>query len=67
MHKESVKVYRNVQAVINEKNDRQRESLDGGNQNVMSSVAKVKAWAIVSTIVGGANLVLMVLKILGII
>lgn len=66
MHKESVKVYRNVQAVINEKNDKQREGLDNGNQNVMSSVAKVKVWAIISTILGGANLVLAILKILGI-
>ncbi len=63
MHKESVKVYRNVQAVINEKNDKQREGLDSGNQNVMSSVAKVKAWAIISTIIGGANLVLIILKL----
>ena len=66
MHKESVKVYRNVQAVINEKNDKQVENMESGNQALSSSLTKVKVWAIISTIVGGANLVLMILKIFGI-
>ena len=66
MHKESVKVYRNVQAVINEKNDKQRENLDSNSQNVASSIAKVKIWAIIATILAGADLIVTILDAFGI-
>ncbi len=62
MHKESVKVYRNVQAVINEKEDKRREGVDGGLDNVDRSVKRVKAVAVLSLIVGLINLAITVLS-----
>jgi len=62
MHKESVKVYRNVQAVINEKEDKRREGVDGGLDNVDRSVKRVKAVAVLSLIVGLMNLAITVLS-----
>ena len=64
MHKESVKVYRNVQAVINEKIDIQTESLEMKVKKNASLIGQVKVVAVISAILGGINLALIVLQIL---
>ena len=66
MHKESVKVYRNVQAVINEKTDRQTDGLDGKVKDNAAKIAQVKVIAIVAAALSGLGLVYQVLNILGI-
>ena len=66
MHKESVKVYRNVQAVINEKTDRQTDGLDGRVKESTSKIGQVKTIAIIAAGLSGVSLVLQVLSILGI-
>lgn len=67
MHKESVKVYRNVQAVINEKTDRQSGDLEGKVKNNANEIKKVKMFAIIAAALSGLSLVAQVLQILGII
>ncbi|MBR5422353.1 MAG: hypothetical protein IK115_14530 [Lachnospiraceae bacterium] len=66
MHKESVKVYRNVQAVINEKNDKQKESVENTNLSVEMRVNKVKALVIFNMIFTLINLAVTILYIFGI-
>ena len=66
MHKESVKVYRNVQAVLNEKTDRQTDGIEIRLKELEAKVSTVKVLGIVAVILGGADIVLQVLKILGI-
>ena len=66
MHKESVKVYRNVQAVINEKTDRQTDGLDGRVKESTSKIGQVKTIAIIAAGLSGVSVVLQVLSILGI-
>ena len=67
MHKESVKVYRNVQAVLNEKSDKQTESLEEAIKKIASGVSAVKKIAIVSMLLGMADLAVLILYITGII
>ena len=65
MHKESVKVYRNVQAVINEKNDKQKESVENANLSVEKRVGKVKALIVINMVFTLINLATMILYIFG--
>ena len=65
MHKESVKVYRNVQAVINEKNDKQQESVENANLSVEKRVGKVKALVVINMVFTLINLATMILYIFG--
>lgn len=67
MHKESVKVYRNVQAVINEKSDRQSENLAEQIQKISVQVGQVKTISIIAMILAAAGVVIQVLGIFGII
>ncbi|MCR5119803.1 MAG: hypothetical protein K6B44_09345 [Lachnospiraceae bacterium] len=66
MHKESVKVYRNVQAVLNETSDKQTESLEEAIKKIASGVSAVKKIAVVSMLLGMADLVVLILYITGI-
>ncbi len=66
MHKESVKVYRNVQAVLNEKSDKQTESLEEAIKKIANGVSAVKKIAIVSMILGMADLAVLILYITGV-
>ena len=65
MHKESVKVYRNVQAVINEKNDKQKESVENANLSVEKRVGKVKALVVINMVFTLINLATIILYIFG--
>lgn len=65
MHKESVKVYRNVQAVINEKNDKQKESVENSNLSIEKRVGKVKALVVINMVFTLINLATIILYIFG--
>ena len=67
MHKESVKVYRNVQAVINEKIDRQVQGDENRDKQTTAQIKQVKTVAVIAVVLGAANIILSVLNILGII
>lgn len=67
MHKESVKVYRNVQAVVNEKIDRQSLANEDRNNQMIVRVKGVKTAAVVTIVLTSINIILTVLNILGII
>ena len=67
MHKESVKVYRNVQAVINEKIDRQSQGDENRDKQTTAQIKQVKTVAVIAVVLGAANIILSVLNILGII
>lgn len=66
MHKESVKVYRNVQAVINEKGDRNAGNLEARIKSNTSQIGQVKVIAIIAMLLSAAGVALQVLQILGI-
>ena len=65
MHKESVKVYRNVQAVINEKNDKQKESVENSNLSIEKRIGKVKALVVINMVFTLITLATMILYIFG--
>lgn len=67
MHKESVKVYRNVQAVINEKSDQQTSAIEAKVNANTAKIGQVKAVAIIAALLSGLTLVAQVLSIFGII
>lgn len=67
MHKESVKVYRNVQAVVNEKIDRQSLGNEDRNNQMIVRVKGVKTAAVIAIVLSSINIVVTVLNILGII
>ncbi len=67
MHKESVKVYRNVQAVVNEKMDRHADNVELGNKQLVAQVAQVKTVAVIAALLSGIDIIINVLKIFGII
>lgn len=67
MHKESVKVYRNVQAVINENGEKNFDGLEMQLKRVGSKATSAKVWAILATIMATAGLVIQILQILHII
>ena len=66
MHKESVKVYRNVQAVVNEKIDRQSLGNEDRNNQMIVRVKGVKTTAIVAIVLSIINIIVSVLNMLGI-
>lgn len=67
MHKESVKVYRNVQAVVNEKIDRQSLGNEDRNNQMIVRVKGVKTAAVVAIVLSAINIIVTVLNIFGII
>ena len=67
MHKESVKVYRNVQAVINEKSDMQKQSSEEDKRSLSGGIGGVKAMVLINMILTVVNLALIVLRIFEII
>ena len=67
MHKESVKVYRNVQAVVNEKVDRQSLGNEDRNNQMIVRVKGVKTAVVISIVLSIINIIVTVLNILGII
>ena len=69
MHRESVKVYRNVQAVINEKIDIQTEALEMKVKKNAALMNQVKILAIFAVILGGvdmAGIIAILLKLFGV-
>lgn len=70
VHKECVKVYRNVQAVILEESQKQREAISSssseanGIRKKVGTVLKVSVWALIFSILGIALQVLGMLNIL---
>ncbi len=66
MHKESVKVYRNVQAVINEKSDKTNENLEETIRKLSGSVSGLKKIAVGGLILGIADLAVLIMYIAGI-
>lgn len=67
VHKENVKVYRNVQAVVVEELKNQTEGLTKHNQELYSKMKSTKAMVFIAIALGLANIVLTVLMILGIV
>lgn len=66
MHKESVKVYRNVQAVINEKSDQQTAGLESKVKANSAQISQVKVVAIIAAALSGLTLVAQVLSVFNI-
>lgn len=67
MHKESVKVYRNVQAILNEKSEKQSDSSDLNRKTIEQRISRVHGVAVFGLIVGLINLAVIILRIFGII
>ncbi len=67
VHKENVKVYRNVQAVVVEELKNQTEGLTKHNQELYSKMKTTKTFVFIAIALGAANLVLTVLMILGLV
>lgn len=69
MHKESVKVYRNVQAAVNEQLSLKTRDLNDHMDHIENEVKKnrgVKALALAAALLSGASLVLQILQMVGI-
>ncbi len=67
VHKENVKVYRNVQAVVVDELKNQTEGLTKHNQELYTKMKSTNTMVIIAIVVGIVNIVLTVLSILGII
>lgn len=67
MHKESVKVYRNVQAVINEKLEQQNAVNETKLKQVTIKANQAKTAAIIASVIAAAGVVIQVLQIFNII
>lgn len=67
IHKESVKVYRNVQAVLNEKTERQSEALESQLHQVTVQLSQAKTISVIGMIMSAVTLVALILNILGVI
>ena len=67
IHKESVKVYRNVQAVLNEKTERQSEALESQLHQVTVQLSQAKTISVIGMITSAVTLVALILNILGVI
>ncbi|MGN0345830.1 MAG: hypothetical protein ACI4DU_08030 [Lachnospiraceae bacterium] len=67
MHKESVKVYRNVQAVINEKLEQQNADNETKLKQVTIKANQAKTAAIIASVIAAAGVVIQVLQIFKII
>ncbi len=66
MHKESVKVYRNVQAVLNEKSEKQTESIEDNYQTLDAKLSQVKIISLIAAVVGSIDLIINILGIFGV-
>ena len=66
VHKENVKVYRNVQAVVVDEFKNQTDGLTKHNQEIYNKMQFVRAAIIIAIALGAANIILTVLNILGI-
>ena len=66
VHKENVKVYRNVQAVVVDEFKNQTDGLTKHNQEIYNKMQFIRAAVIIAIALGTANIILTVLKILGI-
>lgn len=66
VHKENVKVYRNVQAVVVDEFKNQTDGLTKHNQEIYNKMQFIRAAVIIAIALGVANIILTVLKILGI-
>ena len=64
MHKESVKVYRNVQAVVVEEAAKQNEGLDKSNKANAGRLKAVLAVSVVALIASAGSLILQLLSLL---
>ena len=64
VHKENVKVYRNVQAVVVDEFKNQTEGLTKHNHELYERVNSVRLAVIIAIALGAANLILIVLRIL---
>lgn len=64
VHKECVKVYRNVQAVVSEENSKQSENLDFSFKPIDAKVKKVNSVATIAAIFSLISVVLQVLSML---
>lgn len=67
VHKENVKVYRNVQAVVVDELKNQTEGLTKHNQELYSKMKSTKTLMFIAIAIGLANIVLTVLMIMGIV
>ncbi len=67
MHKESVKVYRNVQAVIAENGEKQFDGIELQIKRAGAKATGAKVWAIIATIMALSGVAIQILQILGII
>lgn len=67
VHKENVKVYRNVQAVVVDELKNQTEGLTKHNQELYSKMKSTKTLMFIAIVIGLANIVLTVLMIMGIV
>ena len=66
VHKENVKVYRNVQAVVVDEFKNQTEGLTKHNRELYEKMKSIRVFVIIAIALGVANVILTVLKILGI-
>ena len=66
VHRECVKVYRNVQAVVTEESSKMNEQLENAVQKVFKKVKTASLFAMLAFFIGVVSLALQILKILGI-
>ena len=67
VHKENVKVYRNVQAVVVDELKNQTEGLTKHNQELYSKIKSTNVFVFIAIALGLVNVILTVLLILGIV
>ncbi len=65
VHRECVKVYRNVQAAMGEENNKQNENLDYTLRPMSARVSFIKKVSIAALITSGLSLILQILSIMG--
>ena len=66
VHKENVKVYRNVQAVVVDEFKNQTDGLTKHNRELYEKVKSIRVAVIIAIALGAANIILTVLKVLNI-
>ena len=66
VHKENVKVYRNVQAVVVDEFKNQTEGLTKHNRELYEKMKSIRVFVIIAIALGVANVVLTVLMIIGV-
>lgn len=67
LHKENVRLYKNIQAAIAEEIDPVMETLSDAKKQIRKDIAGIKALAIVSVVLSAASIGVMILSILNII